>query len=474
MRTLPPSYVADFDSASACLRATARVLKGKDFPSWGLARPLKRIVPLANLFGPEVRETIYAIGGMMEGISPRSTGKVRAERLARWATGLYPARRYPGVMIGSSNGALVHLCAALGMPWLPQTLFVPVRQLGIHPDEPAEDMEASLEPGRRLLEANPELQLHHMHDPNQDRLMVEHMTYFRIKRLRLGEAYEEFLRRTLPPGGPIILVECERRWPVKRLGERHLFQFGALGGATEEEFHHGSPRVAEYLERYGARRRQWDPPEPDEEAPEAEWGFAPELREDTLRFAREHGYRVVRLVFEEPEALSPLVADFYRWWYEQRRIQARRLFVESFIMIEPWWTLRTGSVPFWMKFNTETSFDALSAYLERSEPFDEIYLTLFQQGTEGVGLPSIEQWRTLLRHARRRGEFLGIEPEEHPRDFGGLGRYQDAVQEIPARYPIPSRLPLAQLARFVDERAGQYEVEWHGLGQATQALPRAA
>jgi hypothetical protein len=57
MRTLPPSYVADFDSASACLRATARVLKGKDFPSWGLARPLKRIVPLANLFRPEVRET---------------------------------------------------------------------------------------------------------------------------------------------------------------------------------------------------------------------------------------------------------------------------------------------------------------------------------------------------------------------------------------------------------------------------------
>ena len=143
-------------------------------------------------------------------------------------------------------------------------------------------------------------------------------------------------------------------------------------------------------------------------------------------------------------------------------------------MIEPWWTLRTGSVPFWMQFNTETSFDALSAYLERSDPFDEIYLTLFQHGTEGVGLPSIAQWRTLLRHARRRGEFLGIEPEEHPRDFGGLGRYQDAVQEIPARYPIPSPLPLTQLARFVDEREGQYEVEWYGLGQATQLLARAA
>ena len=34
-----------------------------------------------------------------------------------------------------------------------------------------------------------------------------------------------------------------------------------------------------------------------------------------LRFARERGYRVRRIVFDEPEALSPLVADLYRWWY---------------------------------------------------------------------------------------------------------------------------------------------------------------
>jgi hypothetical protein len=70
------------------------------------------------------------------------------------------------------------------------------------------------------------------------------------------------------------------------------------------------------------------------------------------------------------------------------------------------------------------------------------------------------------------GTFGGRPP--HPRDFGGLGRYQDAVREIPARYPIPSPLPLTQFARFVDEREAQYEVEWRGLGQATQLLPRAA
>ena len=39
-----------------------------------------------------------------------------------------PDGRYPAVMIGSSNGALTHLAAACGVPWLPQTVLVPVRR----------------------------------------------------------------------------------------------------------------------------------------------------------------------------------------------------------------------------------------------------------------------------------------------------------------------------------------------------------
>ncbi len=141
-------------------------------------------------------------------------------------------------------------------------------------------MKWGMEHARELLDANPELQLHHMHDPNQDRLSIAGMTYFRMKRLRLGETYERFLKNSLPSGGTIFLVECQRTWPTTQVGERHIFQFGALGGATPEEFFHGSERVAEYLERYQSYRRQWDPPVPNGERPEAEWGFEPALRDD--------------------------------------------------------------------------------------------------------------------------------------------------------------------------------------------------
>lgn len=99
-----------------------------------------------------------------------------------------------------------------------------------------------------------------------------------------------------------------------------------------------------------APRTSWDSPEPTGESPEAEWGFEPELRGDVERIAQERGYRVRRIVFDEPEQVSPLVADLYHWWYAQRRIIARRLLVECFLMMEPFWTLRTASIPFWLTF----------------------------------------------------------------------------------------------------------------------------
>jgi hypothetical protein len=462
MRRMPPSYVANFDSASSFLRATALYLKGKDFPAWGLTGALKSILPLANYLPQQPREILYAAGGMNEGLSPSRTSSVDAGKIAEWAAGLYPTRPYPGVMIGSSNGALTHLAAALGMPWLPQTIFVPVRQTDVHPDDAIAGLEAGLEPGRQLLEANPEIQLHHMHDPNQDRLMLQLMTYFRIKWLELPEAYQAFMRQNLAPGDPIIIVDCKRRWPVTRVGDRHLYQFGALGGATEEDFFKGGERVRGYLEKYQSHRRQWEPPEPTELAPEAEWGFEPALRPAIERFAAEHGYRIVTLTYEEPEDLSFFVADFYRDWYRRRGMRTNKLFVESFLLIEPHWALRTGCVPFWMKFNMDPSCEALGRFLDGREPFDEIWMTLFQHGVECVGLTPIARWQELLARAQKKSGFLGLDEALHPRDFGALAAYQDEIQKLPSRYPLPGPLGLDRLAEFVRASDG-YAVAWDGL-----------
>lgn len=459
----PSSYVANFDSEAAMLRALGNYLRGEDFPMTGSmprsVEPLMKVLVAAvNALPARAREEIYTWSGRSEAIPPKKLEQVRAENISRWVVSHYPRSRYPAAVIGSSNGALVHLCCALGIPWLPQTFLIPVRRSGVHPDEPAEELRWGREPARVLLTANPELQLHHMFDPNQDRLMARRMAYFRVKRLRLGKTYERFLEENVSDGATLFVAECGLKWPTTRVGERHVFQFGALGGATVGEFLHGSERVEEYLARYGSHRRRWDPPEPDGERPEAEWGFEPTLREDIERFARERGFRVRRILFEEPEDVSPLVADLYRWWYAERGLPTNRLLVESFILMEPWWALHTGSVPFWMVFNTQSSADRLERYLEGADLYDHIHLMLFSHGVESVGLVPIERWRSILRRARKHGGFVGVDDRRFPRDFATFVRYHTDLKKLPAGFPAPGPLPLTRLDEFLRRAGDRYAV----------------
>jgi hypothetical protein len=461
----PAKYVANFDSEAAMLRALGNYLRGEDFPMIGTmprsVEPLmKALVALVNVLPGRVREEVYTWSGRSEAVPSKKLDQVRAEDVSRWVVSHYPRRRYPAAVIGSSNGALVHLYCALGIPWLPQTFLVPVRRSGVHPDEPVDELQWGREPARVLLAANPELQLHHMFDPNQDRLMARRMSYFRVKRLRLGKTYERFLEGTLAEGATLFVAECALKWPTTRVGERHVFQFGALGGASPGEYLRGSERVEDYLARYGSHRRRWDPPEPDGERPEAEWGFEAILREDVERFAREKGYRVRRIHFEEPEDLSPLVAELHRWWYAERGLPTNQLLVESFILMEPWWALHTGSVPFWMVFNTEPSADRLERYLEGTDPYDHIHLMLFSHGVDSVGLAPIERWRSVLRRARKHGDFVGVDERKFPRDFATFVRYHTDLRKLPTRYPMPGPLALSRLDEFLRWAGDRYLVRW--------------
>ncbi len=461
MRKLPPKYIANFDSSVAMVRSTARFLQGKDFPTLGLAPFLKGILPLANQLPKKAREMDFALGSWAESVRPESLDSVRAEDAARWITGLYPEdRQYPAVMVGATNGAMVHLAAALGVPWLPQSLLIPVSQLGVHPDDVKEGMEAGIEPGRRLLRANPDFQLHHVHDPNQHRLMLHLMTAFRVKWIRLARAYRQFISRTLAPGGTIIVLDCTLTWPTTQVGDRHFFQFGVPGGAEPEELMHGSDRVRDFLQRYGSHREGWDAPEPDADRPEAEWGFEGRLLDDIEDFADERGYRIIRLGFERPEDPSPFVADLFRAGYRERNLFANRLLVSSAILHDPWWTLQTGSAPFWLSSPVEPAAGKLERYLDESEPFDYIHAMLFSHGVESVGLAGIDRWRRILSRARKQGSFVGVDEEEFPRDVASLSRYHDELKQIPSRYGIPGSMRLSRVKEFLDSAHDLYPVQW--------------
>ncbi|MCU4973243.1 hypothetical protein OB955_10865 [Halobacteria archaeon AArc-m2/3/4] len=456
-----PRALPNFDSTTVFVRAAVRYLRGEDFPALGMFHPkLTGVAPVLNHLPRNVRTSIYTWGGANEGVPPDSLGDVDVERFREWVVDQYPERGYPAVMIGSSNGAAVHLAALLGIPWLPQTFLVPVRR-SMGPDEIREDIRWGDEHVEPFLEANPDISVHQMHDPNQDRLMVRKLGYFRTKVRTLGEAYEEFLETVLEPGGTIVTLECEYDWPAIDVGERHSFQLGGLGGLEPEEYYEGSDRIASFLAEQGAVNRRWNVPEPDGRIPEAEWGFDHHLREDVERVVDERDYDLRRLSFDDPRDLSPFVADRYRERYRERNRSTERLFAQSFALVEPWWTIRTGSIPYWTAFNTQPDAQFLEEYLEDADPYDEVRANLFSHGVESAGLASVDRWQEVLEHATDRRGFVGVDTDAFPYDLESQFRYHSDIPEtIDARHSHPPSLSFERFDEIADDVASEYSIEW--------------
>jgi len=456
----PP--IALFDSSTAMVQALAHALREERFRTLGQRRGLAPLALLAGRLPEQARQTIYVWSGWLEAIPPGRLASIDTEEISRWVINQYAQRSYPAIAVGSSSGALVHLCAAFGIAWLPQTYLIPVRRTGVHPDEPGDDLEWGRRHAHALLNANPEIQLHHMHDPVQDRLMVQRMTYFRVKRLRLGPTFEAFIRERLREDGTILLVDCRLPWPTVKVGDRHFFQFGALGGATPDELLHGSERVERYLGAHGSHQRRWQAPKPDAERPEAEWGFEQSLVADVERFATARGYRVRRLRFDGPQELSPLVADLYRWWNERLGRSSRRLLVESFILLDPAWCAGAGYVPFWTVFPVEPAADAFQAYARERGPFAEAHALLFNHGVDSIGLVRPQEWRRLLADSAERSSLVAVDERQFPRDFATFGRYDRALDRLARPGTPPMELPLQDLDRFLDESKARYDVTLDG------------
>ena len=112
---LPPQ-VAGFDSASAMVIALARFLHGQATPPLGKPafRALRPAAAAASLLPARAQESLYSLFSGAEGRDQSEIARLDVDTIFAAITRTYPRRRYPAVVIGSSGGALVHLCAAPG------------------------------------------------------------------------------------------------------------------------------------------------------------------------------------------------------------------------------------------------------------------------------------------------------------------------------------------------------------------------
>ena len=94
MSNKPPPYLANFDSATAMLKALSRFLNNKDFPALGQSRMLEPFARMVNWLPNRLSEKVFEFSGALEAIPPKKLSEVSAEEIARWAVSQYPQRRY--------------------------------------------------------------------------------------------------------------------------------------------------------------------------------------------------------------------------------------------------------------------------------------------------------------------------------------------------------------------------------------------
>ena len=427
MTDLPPQdVVASFDSASVLHAGLAAALRGERFPNLGHGPAAAFAVRTAGRLPWPLLRRIYTRIGASEGLDPARLGDLDLASVAEWLANGYPPRRYPGVLVGSSNGALAHLAAALQVPWLPGTVLVPVARTG-DPHRPLDALRFGERVAAPLLARNPDVVLHHMHDQVQDELMVARMTYFRVKWRALPTAYARFLAEQLAPGAPVVLVEDRSTWPVVTVGERHVFQTGAQGGLEAQA----------YLDRP-------DTPRPDAEAAEAEWGADPGLASSLAAWCASAGHPLIRLTYQGPQAPASAVAEVLRTWYRSRGEPADRLLVPSFVLADPWTAIATATVPFWAFFAVQPALRALESYLrsrvDAGDPYRAVDVLLFQHGVDSEGIAAPEEWLDVVRRSGARARLLALDAHRFPHDIATLGRYGAALASLP-----PARLPWSPL-----------------------------
>lgn len=443
MNTSPEKVIASFDSASVLHAALVSALEGRPFSNLGNPEVQGRLIRLAaRLPWPILREIYRRIGGA-EGIAPETLGQVDLGVVAASFATAYPDRSYPAVVIGASNGALTHLAAAMQIPWLPQTVLIPVRR-----HAPGDRPDLALEFGRRwgpdLLAANPHVTLHQMHDAAQDELMIARMAYFRTKWQRLPEAYATFLGERLTPGAPVFLAADQLTWPSTKVSDRHWFQTGGLGGLSPQD-HLAAPHA----------------PAADSQTPEAEWGVEPAFVDAVQQWCADHDHPLIMINYRGPQQIAGAVADIFRSWLGDRGERTDELIIPSFILGDPWRTVNRALIPYWTYFSVQDAVSALDDYLARAEPYRRAYVLGFQHGTDSPGLARPEDFETTIRRHGAEPIMLAVRTRQWPHDIGSLARYGQALDRLPQAEQPWSPLDPDRVITAFRQKLGDHRSDSH-------------
>ena len=232
------------------------------------------------------------------------------------------------VLGAGMGGATTYLSLSLNAPFLPQAFVVTLKK-GSYSGNPNEYLNRTLDAALEIAQKDTRIMTIQHYDPIHDGWLTRFVNHLRFKLIDLPDAYANFIRNYVEPGGAVVYLDGGAQWLRYRVGERSVFQVGGWGDISATEFLEGSPRIIDYAKRTGLKTSKWtlDTQKwPLETGPESEWGCEPGLAEAVQVFCKREGYRFVRISLPHPNDFSRLAfsAAAKILWRSQESLTARQ------------------------------------------------------------------------------------------------------------------------------------------------------
>jgi hypothetical protein len=373
-----PSIESPESSSPIVTRAVAASLRGEFFDSYPFPNWQKLLLIILGALPQGVARFAISRFETISGLPPKVLDGFSLDNLVQTRLNDYAqlTERFPVIITGAAlGGATTYLSLALRGPFLPQAFVLTLKGGSVNGDVD-KYLHRSLEPALHIAAENPGLMTIQHYDPVHDGWMTRSVNHLRFKLLDMPQAYTEFIKSRLEPGGAIVYLESGASWLRYRLGPRSIIQVGGWGGIPAEEFLEGSERLKQFAHRTGLKFSDWKLHDyPLERGPESEWGSEPGLAESFEAFCAVEGYRFVRIHLPDPNDFSRLAFGAALKLLEMEGREPAGVLVEMFSQFDTTASMQTGLLPLWLIFNTDDSLAYLKDMRTRFPPGKPVFFS---------------------------------------------------------------------------------------------------
>jgi hypothetical protein len=270
-------------------------------------------------------------------------------------------RKFPSVIFGAPNGAIVNLAVSMGVPYLCSQFRLPIV---IESEDKTKDRD-DLKPYEKIVQFIGDhwtakyqwASVSCLVDPIHDRMDMGEYAHVRAKFMDIPSAFKKFLLDHVKTDGTIIFVNTRYPWISHRLSERVYLQIGGLGDVSAAEYLAGSERVSEFLKAVRSEHQDGWPLSDYTKVhrPESEWGTEPELRKAVEEFCNNNGYEFLLLEQDHPAGYNLLASEALYKRHTADGGHCRGYSINIFWGLCPTLTLRARLLGCWFTFTDRAS-----------------------------------------------------------------------------------------------------------------------